>query len=254
MVFGAAWEKGSWRVVHKGLDSVAGLSELRGSKYVTSDFSGVYGPMRKFLSEGRKVLFVGTPCQTAAMRKVLGIDSNLFLCAIFCMANAEGRLWQNYVHQLERRARSPICGVWHRSKKEGRACSFFRVEFEDPSKNFEIPLYDSRWWRLFLDNPRKGCLKCSFRSGACQADLQIGDFWGAEKFYSDLNGTRGLNAVLAFTEKGRNLLSAANLDCRQVPYEQILAGNPYLEQTYVPRPLWRRIASRIKYLLKSLCA
>ena len=49
-----------------------GVDRFRGSKYVKSDPSGAYRQVRALLRGGRKVLFVGLPCQVSAMRNFVG--------------------------------------------------------------------------------------------------------------------------------------------------------------------------------------
>lgn len=43
-----------------------------GSKYVQSDLKDSFSKIKKYLQEGKRVLFSGTPCQTAALKTFVG--------------------------------------------------------------------------------------------------------------------------------------------------------------------------------------
>lgn len=232
VVFGAVWSKDCRCVYHTWTESLDGLSEMRGSKYLVSDIAGVYAPMRKFLASGRRVLFSGTPCQTAAVRRVFGSDPNLICCAIICMSNVDASWWRKEAERLEAMAGSRLVRVSHRRKVVGKRGGLFTVEFADSSKNFSVPLYEADYWKTFGQHPRSCCLNCSFRAGRNAADVQIGDFWGVEKVYADLDARCGINAVLSFTERGDDLVKRSALERREVSYEQILVGNKHLEAQY----------------------
>lgn len=240
VVCGAAWEAGTFRVVHKFVETEEGLAELRGSKYVVSDMSGVYRPLRRFLAEGRTVLFVGTPCQTAAIRKSFGADAHLLLCSLVCMGNVENSIWQSYLKKMQRRARSCVVRIQHRRKCEGERINRFVVEFANPAQNIDEPLDKNEYWGLYCSNHRRVCSACSFKSGKGQADLQIGDFWGIENLYPDWADHRGVNCILVFSEPGRRILLRSKLNLRPATYEQVLCGNPYLEGSH-PLPQRRRL-------------
>lgn len=234
VVFGAAWEKDSFRVVHKWVDRESELSELRGTKYATSDLTCVYSDIRRFLDSGRKVLFTGTPCQVAAIGKFFGSQPSLILCSLFCMANVDISVWLNYVECLQKQPGSKLVRVEHKHKSQKSTRFFFVAEFEDINKNICVPLYSSEYWALFRQNPKQCCRSCAFKGGRHNADLMIGDFWKLENCMPELNWGNGSSAILVYSSKGESFLNRTCLDLHEVAYEQILSGNPYLEKSYEP--------------------
>jgi len=64
IVFGAAFDE-YMRLRHVGVDNAAGLEKLRRSKYVQSEIGDSYEQVKNFLDLGRRVFFVGAPCQVA---------------------------------------------------------------------------------------------------------------------------------------------------------------------------------------------
>jgi coenzyme F420-reducing hydrogenase beta subunit len=46
------------------------LQQLRGSKYVTSDTKKTFSQVKEFLEEGKKILYIGVPCQIGGLKKL----------------------------------------------------------------------------------------------------------------------------------------------------------------------------------------
>ena len=232
IVFAVAWNRDFLAASHGWADRLIELEPFRGSKYVASDMSLAWADIKRFLAEGRRVLFVGTPCQTAAVRKVYGDDQNLVLCALFCYSNVEPAVWRRYAEELEANAHSKITSVCFRDKRHGGwQHGQFTVSFEDGTKNFSQPPTENPYMRAFYCglSTRSSCLACPFRGVRSGADLLVGDFWGVEEVCPRFADDRGVNAVITLTEKGQRLFDETDLDFESVTYEQILAHNPCLE-------------------------
>ena len=70
VVFGAAWNA-AFRLKHRAVESLEELPTLMGSKYVQSDIGDCYRQAKRYLDEGREVLFSGTPCHIRGLRAYL---------------------------------------------------------------------------------------------------------------------------------------------------------------------------------------
>lgn len=77
-VYGVAFDK-DWCVRHVVADSEESIELLRGSKYVQSETIGIYKAIKENLKRGVKVLFIGTPCQVAALKQFIPKDLSLGL-------------------------------------------------------------------------------------------------------------------------------------------------------------------------------
>ena len=60
------------------------LAKMQGSKYVQSDLQNCYMEIKRKLSQGKKVLFSGTPCQIAGLHSLLGFNENLVTLGLIC--------------------------------------------------------------------------------------------------------------------------------------------------------------------------
>lgn len=70
IVFGAGFDE-DWNVRHESIDRIENLDKLRMSKYVQSKIGTTYKEAERWLKSGRKVMFVGTPCQIHALKLFL---------------------------------------------------------------------------------------------------------------------------------------------------------------------------------------
>ena len=80
---GAVWNGIS--VEHICVEGSNNISPLCKSKYVASNITGIYEKIEHYLNENRKVVFCGTPCQVAGVRKIFGTKNpNLLLVDFIC--------------------------------------------------------------------------------------------------------------------------------------------------------------------------
>lgn len=77
VVFGAGFDE-NWEVKHDCTETVEGLSAFRGSKYVQSRIGDSFKKAEQFLKIGRTVLFSGTPCQIAGLKRFCGKNMIIF--------------------------------------------------------------------------------------------------------------------------------------------------------------------------------
>ena len=88
----------NYKVIHDFCFSVSDLDAFCRSKYVQSDAYKIFEQTKKYLNEGRKVLFVGTPCQISALNKYLDREyENLFSVDLICGGVGAPGLWDKYL-------------------------------------------------------------------------------------------------------------------------------------------------------------
>ncbi len=97
VVFGARFNE-NWEVVHDYTETVEGLESFRGSKYVQSIIGENFKKAKFFLDEGRNVLFSGTPCQVAGLKKFLRKEyENLLTVEVVCHGVPSPMVWHDYL-------------------------------------------------------------------------------------------------------------------------------------------------------------
>ena len=75
--------------------------------------------------------------------------------------------------------------------------------------------------RGFLENLylRPMCSVCPFTSTIRTSDISIGDFWGIEKYFPELDDNRGISAILVNTPNGREIFDRSQLGLITRPSE-----------------------------------
>ena len=93
VVFGAVFDE-NWEVRHTYAENMDGVRPMMGSKYVQSRIGDTFRQAEKFLKEGRKVLFTGSPCQITALHNYLRKDyPNLLSVDFLCHGVPSPGVW-----------------------------------------------------------------------------------------------------------------------------------------------------------------
>ena len=99
VVFGAKFDE-DWSVFHDYTDTKEGLAAFRGSKYVQSRIGDSFKKAEYFLKAGRKVLFSGTPCQIAGLKRFLRKEyDNLLTVDFICHGVPSPGVWRKYLKE-----------------------------------------------------------------------------------------------------------------------------------------------------------
>lgn len=228
-VYGAAWQE-NLTVGHICVKSLEDLPKLSGSKYVQSRIRKIYRQILEELNQGKKVLFSGTPCQNAGLRRFLGKTcEGLVTVDIVCHGVPSERLFQTYLEQVH--GREQVEAVSFRTKEFGHTCSNGIVTLKNGKKKVitsgEDPYERGFHKSLFL---RRSCYGCLYAAPPRAADFTLGDFWGLEKYKPSLKDERGVSLVLLNTEKAEKLwteLSGELALCEKVPLDVALKNNRF---------------------------
>lgn len=221
LVAGCAMEQEgkTLRARHILIGDESELPRLQGSKYVQSDMGTIHTSIRDALRDGREVLFCGTPCQVAAIKRFVGpkLENLLYTIDIICHGTPSADLFQGYLELLGQQLGGQVTDFRFRDKTEGwglRAC----VEYTTPDgtqKRKLLPSHLSSYYQLFLRSAlyRDCCYQCKYAGGARAGDLTIGDYWGIEREHPDylkpggpLDEKQGVSCILVSSEKGKTLL------------------------------------------------
>ena len=210
VVFGSAFDE-RLNAEHIEVQSVQQLSYLQGSKYVQSDLD-CHQRVLSLLREGKEVLFSGTPCQVASIKRYVGAyESRLFCIELICHGVPNAAFWQDYLGLLRKKHRGEVVGFQFRSKKYSmKFGAQYTIEKKGKKKTYIVPSVLSYYYHSFLKGKtyRKSCYSCPFAAPKRQADITLGDFWG---YAGDgLQAYPHRSAVLVCSDKGRELLQMAS--------------------------------------------
>lgn len=228
-VYGARFNK-DLGVEHCGAESLEGIADFRGSKYLQSTMGDTYKDVRSELDRGTKVLFSGTPCQVAGLRRFLRKDyDNLIAVDFVCHGVPSPAIWQGYLRTF---SDASIDYAAFRDKQQGWHRYGVRLKGalrSDAREWHRFGIFsDNRFMQVFLANLslRPSCYDCPAKSGSSGSDITLGDFWGIEHIDSTMDDDRGTSLVLVNSPKGQSIIDDLNIKTKEEPYDQAVQHNP----------------------------
>lgn len=206
VVFGAAFDS-NMSVHHIAIEDENELYKLQGSKYIQSRIDDTFQEVSYFLKRGRKVLYSGTACQIAGLKRYLGRDyNNLYTVDVLCHGVPSPKVWRKYLVSKEQLAGSQVKKVYFRKKQTGWKTFSIELQFNN-SKKYEQVFYKDVYMLMFLKNIclRPSCYNCKFKSLSRLSDITLGDFWGIENIAPEMDNNKGTSIVLIQSDKGKRL-------------------------------------------------
>ena len=200
IVYGAAFATDG-SVFHKKICEKSELGQLLGSKYVESSLGNALNEIKAEASLGKNILFAGTPCQVAAVRKYVETNKleNVFLVDFVCHGTPEKRFWKDYLEKLQQQYGKIIGQINFRDQRNGWRNYGTSIEFE--KKKYYKSHYRDEYMYYFLKDYllKDSCYHCPFRQQKEKAsDVTLADAWQAPR------NKEGTSLVFINTEKGNN--------------------------------------------------
>lgn len=192
-----------------------------GSKYVKSNPLGIYNRVLKLLKEEQKVLFIGLPCQVAALKKYVGpeYEKKLFLIDLICHGTPSPRLLELFLSQYHKSLNS-ISEILFRIKA--------KMQIVVDKKGIVCKGVSDKYTIAFLNGLTytNNCYSCKYASMERVSDITIGDSWGTDLPFDEVR--KGVSLMLVQTDKGDNLLKKANVVLVDVDKKKALDNNMQL--------------------------
>jgi coenzyme F420-reducing hydrogenase beta subunit len=209
IVYGAAYKE-DFSVIHERVDCVENLPKLMTSKYVQSSLIESYSQVEDDLRTGKKVMFVGTPCQIGAIYAYinkLNLLDGLYLVDFVCHGVPSPAVWKSYLRYILK-GKSPA-EVNFRDKIKGWHGYHFTVIDKD-GKRFSQVHDQNIYMHTFLSNKsiRGSCYDCKYKGDYSAADVTIGDAWNIEKVAPQWADDKGSSLMVVRTEKGQAMLES----------------------------------------------
>lgn len=231
VVFGAKFNS-NWEVEHDYTNTISGLTKFQGSKYVQSKIGNNYILAEKYLKDGKQVLFSGTPCQIAGLKRFLRKEYENLVCVdIICHGVPSPLVWQEYLKSLKL---DKVTYITFRDKTTGWSNASFTIKNED-EVIFTIPrtrnpyLTCSFVGHLCL---RPACSDCKFKYPNSCSDISLGDFWGVDYIFPKINDNIGISLININSEQGHSFIKSLNLDYEKVDIDDVIKYNPAIKYSF----------------------
>ena len=246
------------RVRHIRIDKEKNLSLLKGSKYVQSDIREVLHKIRADVASGRPVLFVGTPCQVAAVTKLFSVrPDNLYLADLVCHGVPSVKMLKRHVDKIIS-GRDCHSVVFRNGNDFG--LKILADDGERVSAIYESYLSTSRYKDFYINSfmdgytYRDSCYRCTYACGERVGDITIGVFWGLGKYLPSDEippHENGCSLIMPVTAKGRELVEEIKplMNIYERTVCEAVEGNDQLRSAMRKGPrkvLYRALARRFE--------
>lgn len=231
-VFGAEYDQ-ELNICHNMYNNKEGIKRFRKSKYVQSITDGIFPSIREKLESGEYVLFSGTPCQVAGLRKYLKKKyDTLFTIDLICTGVMAPSIYYKFLSQYNINEIDYFDWRYKHSEPDGK---FNIMDSAMIMKDGSIQQNKGTTQLKRLYGKKIGykqsCYTCEYASIRRYGDITLGDYWSEKSFFrNEVN--KGSSAVIVNTEKGKiildKLLSKIDLYIAEIDIQKIINQNPAL--------------------------
>lgn len=225
-------------IKHIRIDNFKDAYKLKGSKYVQSSIVDVLPQIGQDVKDGTNVLFIGTPCQVAAVKRMYKEQpDNLFLVDLICHGVPSNKWLVDYISKYLKIDTNKVSLVKFRDANSYKLSIYSNMLLIYQSKSlWEYRYYEDLYINTFFDcfTNRDSCFKCHYAKPERISDVTIGDFWGLGNETDDKYIPKhpyGISCVLPLTEKGKRLISIVKdkLNIYERPVTEAINGNDQLK-------------------------
>ena len=206
------------------------IESIRNSKYVFSELLDIPEKIKAAIKKGKNVLFIGLPCQNAAIKSFLREPQMLqrvIFVDLVCHGVPSQAYFRDYIDTIEKRYRRKAEEITFRG-----AHSSYLISIKDKEKKeFYKKDINSNdiYYAAFAENLnfRENCYCCKYARKERITDLTLGDYSGLEK---------EISLVLINTRRGNEFLDNIKKDNKlqlvEKPVQEALSapGNKQLRE------------------------
>ena len=232
-----AVQQDDFRVVMQLSSDEKAIMKFKNSKYVFSEAWHVYQEIKQSLKADKNVVFIGLPCQVAAMSKIIRENEKILFVEVVCHGTAPFSYLKQHIEHIE-----------HTKNEKA-----IRMSFRDPDTytyTFTFTLYNKDGKRFYAEVPRKtdtyqyayhstisyreNCYHCHFAREQRIADITLSDYKGLGRMAPCSYGETNVSCILVNTEKGKKFIKEMIQEKRiyadERPVREPIEGDPQLRQ------------------------
>ena len=229
-------------VKHVRVETKSDRDRLRSSKYIQSDITNLFKQIKEDLIAEKKVIFVGTACQVAAVKSYLRSvnTQNLLLIDIVCHGVGSPVFWNDYLNNVEKKFNKKIKKAEFRNKRDlWWKANIETFYFTDEQYNGEL------FKKYYVSHliMRNDCASCPYKSMSRTGDITLGDCWGISDAYPEFDDNKGVSLVLINNEKGETFFDQiSNISLIKVDFSKLVQQSPLFCNWILPakyKSFWR---------------
>lgn len=207
------------------------LIHFAGSKYVKSNPVGIYDKVVEKLKNGNKVLFIGLPCQVAAIKNYTmtmptNTGENLYTVDLICHGSPSPKI-------LSLALREKGVDIQQLREVRFRNKTSFELLSQDWDNEFKTITpagVQDMYTYAFLTSLdyTENCYSCQYATLGRVSDVTIGDSWGSNQ--PDSEQRKGISLILCQTDKGVTMIQNSGMRLEEVDIEKAIEANHQLRQ------------------------
>lgn len=208
------------------------------SKYVQSNPAGIWNKCASIIKDKNNFLiFTGTPCQAAAMKRIIGGADNVLLIDLICHGAPSQSFFDSYRRKMESEFDSKLVFYEFRTKdlldNGTEYTRSAKYRFANGKEKKVNRLEDSYLIDFYNETfaSRPSCDTCSFKRPERCSDITIGDAWRINLVYPELIPQRGLSVVIASSDKSIELIDSIRNEMKvyEISYDFVKENNEPLK-------------------------
>lgn len=198
VVFGSKYDS-SMNIVMSAAENKEELKDFIGTKYGKTELQGIFSQVKKYLEQGKIVLYSGVSCECAGLRSYLGKSyDNLIFYEVFCRSTASPKVFEKYINYLQKKFKHKVINFRFYEEIDGKT-DILQIEFEgrEPltvksKKNY----YMQTFYKTYLNRP--SCSQCQFTTEQPVGDIVVKNVYDEKK-----EETKYARRVSIETKKGK---------------------------------------------------
>jgi coenzyme F420-reducing hydrogenase beta subunit len=197
------------------IKTLSDIERIQNSKYVYSNTNGIYKKYQSALKSGRQAVFIGLPCQVAALKNYLGKEyDNLITIDIICHGVAPGEYLMQHLSFIEKKKKQKTDRLYFRDPAF-LTCSYTFTLYNDQNLFWKKTAYSNDVYQhgfhksLIFNN---NCYLCQYACPNRVGDITLGDFAGLGKLDYFEFSRQNVSCILCNTDKGLQFLESIKDD------------------------------------------
>lgn len=190
---------------------LSNLAKLKNSKYVYSDMRDTYKEISIALKDNQKVLFIGTPCQCAGLKRFIPEtrQEKLFIVDLICHGMSPSTYLQEHIADIEDKCNDKASVLSFRDPEEYTYTYTFTLKDKDGKQFYSKKVYRNDVYQIGYHQRliyNEHCYKCKYAQIERCSDLTIGDFSGLGREKAVTYDKHNVSCILVNTDKGNLLI------------------------------------------------
>lgn len=220
-------------------ESEKDIVEFKNSKYTYSYMDSIYKDITSYLRDGEDILFIGLPCQVAALKKYVSLNKHkgqLITADLVCHGTPPSEYLQKHIKFIENRTgkkvktvffRDPAYrtnkfafttyseSIFERTNLLFKKASPTYIKYVGEGDNYQIGYHKALIYR-------ENCYSCLFAQRNRAGDLTLSDYRGFGKYEPWAYSKYQVSCILVNTKIGQALIDKVNESGKLITYKRPL--------------------------------